>query len=40
MIRMALHKAGVDFEDKRISFPEFAAMKKDGKFDFDQVPMM
>ena len=40
MIRMALHKAGVDFEDRRLTGPEFGAMKKEGKFDFNQVPML
>jgi glutathione S-transferase len=31
-IRIALHAAGIDFEDKRLSFPEFSEMRKDTRF--------
>jgi glutathione S-transferase len=31
-IRIALHAAGIDFEDKRLSFPEFGEMRKDTRF--------
>ena len=31
-IRIALHTAGIDFEDKRLSFPEFGEMRKDTRF--------
>ena len=31
-IRIALHAAGIDFEDRRIAFPEFVEVKKDLPF--------
>jgi prostaglandin-H2 D-isomerase / glutathione transferase len=31
-VRIAFHAAGIDFEDKRISFPEFGEMRKDMRF--------
>ena len=31
-IRIALHAAGIDFEDNRLSFPEFAEMRKGTRF--------
>lgn len=31
-IRIALHAAGIDFEDKRVSFVEFTEMRKDLRF--------
>ena len=31
-IRIALHAAGIDFEDNRVSFPEFAEMRKGTRF--------
>ena len=31
-IRIAFHAAGIDFEDVRISFPEFAEMRESFRF--------
>jgi glutathione S-transferase len=31
-IRIALHAAGIAFEDSRLSFPEFSAMRQDTRF--------
>ncbi len=31
-IRIALHAAGIDFEDNRLSFPEFSKMRRDTRF--------
>ena len=40
MIRMALHKAGVEFEDKRVSGDSWKELKESGKLEFGQVPML
>ena len=37
-VRIALHAAGIDFEDKRIAFPEFAEMR--GSTRFNSVPVL
>jgi glutathione S-transferase len=37
-IRIAFHAAGIDFEDERISFPEFGEMRKDTRF--NSVPVL
>jgi len=37
-VRIALHMAGIDFEDKRISFSEFGEMRKDWRF--NAVPVL
>ncbi len=37
-IRIAFHAAGIDFEDKRISFPEFGEMRKGARF--NSVPVL
>lgn len=37
-IRIAFHTAGIDFDDKRLSFPEFAEMRKDTRF--NSVPVL
>ena len=37
-IRIALHAAGIDFEDKRISFPEFGEMRQSTRF--NSVPVL
>ena len=37
-IRIAFHKAGIDFEDCRLSFPEFMAMR--GSTRFDALPVL
>ena len=40
-IRMLLLKAGVEFEDHRMTFEEFKAMKETpGVLEFGQVPMV
>ena len=39
-IRMLLHKAGVQFEDVRITREQHAAMKEEGKLEYGQVPML
>ena len=31
-IRIAFHAAGIDFEDKRLSFPEFNEMRQGTRF--------
>ena len=31
-IRIAFHTAGIEFDDERLSFPEFAEMRKDTRF--------
>ena len=38
-IRMLLHHAKVQFEDVRLTFPEFGQMKAEGKFPAGQVPV-
>ena len=38
-IRMLLAKAGVDYNDVRINFEQFAEIKATGKFPVDQVPI-
>ncbi len=38
--RLALHIGGVAFEDERISFEEFGALKAAGKLPFGSVPML
>lgn len=37
-IRISFHAAGIDFEDKRISFPEFGQMRSDTRF--NSVPVL
>ncbi len=37
-IRIAFHVAGIDFEDKRISFPEFGEMRQSTRF--NSVPVL
>ena len=37
-IRIAFHAAGIDFEDNRISFPEFTAMRQGARF--NAVPVL
>jgi len=37
-IRIAFHTAGINFEDKRISFPEFGEMRSDTRF--NSVPVL
>jgi len=37
-IRIAFHAAGIDFEDKRISFPEFGEMRQGTRF--NSVPVL
>jgi len=37
-VRIALHAAGVEFEDNRLSFPEFGEMRKDTRF--NSVPVL
>ena len=37
-VRIALHMAGIDFEDQRISFSEFGEMRKDWRF--NAVPVL
>lgn len=37
-VRIALHAAGIDFEDKRLSFAEFTAIR--GKLPFNALPVM
>lgn len=37
-IRIAFHAAGIDFEDHRLSFPEFMEMRKDTRF--NSVPVL
>lgn len=37
-IRIAFHAAGIEFEDKRISFPEFGEMRGDTRF--NSVPVL
>jgi glutathione S-transferase len=37
-IRIAFHAAGIDFEDERISFPEFGEMRKGTRF--NSVPVL
>jgi hypothetical protein len=39
-IRMLLSKAGVKFEDIRITDELFAELKKEGVLDYEQVPMV
>ena len=38
-IRMLLHHAKVDYEDKRITNEEFAALREDGSLPSGQVPL-
>jgi len=37
-IRIAFHAAGIDFEDNRLSFPEFGEMRKETRF--NSVPVL
>lgn len=37
-IRIAFHAAGIEFEDNRLSFPEFGAMRQDTRF--NSVPVI
>ena len=37
-IRIAFHAAGIDFEDIRLSFPEFGEMRKNTRF--NAVPVL
>ncbi|MBT8102787.1 MAG: glutathione S-transferase family protein [Gammaproteobacteria bacterium] len=37
-IRIAFHAAGIEFEDNRLSFPEFGAMRQDTRF--NSVPVL
>lgn len=37
-IRVALHAAGIEFEDNRISFPEFSEMRRSARF--NSVPVL
>ena len=39
-IRMLLLKAGVEFEDHRMTYDEFKAMKETGALEFGQLPMV
>lgn len=39
-IRHALVAGGIEFEDKRISIPEFLEMKKAGAFTFGSLPVL
>ena len=39
-IRMMLSKAGVEFEDVRMTGEEFNDLKASGKFEYSQVPML
>ena len=39
-IKMALWKAGVDFEDNRFTPEEWQALKASGKLPFGQVPIL
>jgi glutathione S-transferase len=39
-IRVALHLAGIDFEDHRVQFPEFAALKSGGGLPLGSVPVL
>ena len=38
-MRMLLHKAGVDYNDERISFADWPARKASGQFPTGQVPI-
>ncbi len=38
VVRIALHAAGIDFEDHRISFPEFSEMRQSTRF--NSVPVL
>lgn len=38
--RLALFIAGIPFEDERISFEDFPAVKKSGRLPFGQVPLL
>jgi glutathione S-transferase len=38
-IRVALRLAGLDFEDHRVAFPEFAALKESGALPLGQLPV-
>ena len=39
-IRIALFIAGLPFEDRRIKFPEFAALRQEGAFPLGSVPVL
>ena len=39
-IRMALWKAGVEFEDNRVAGADFMALKTSGELEFGQLPML
>ena len=39
-IRMALHKAGVEYEDVRPTGESWAELKGSGKLDFGQMPAL
>jgi prostaglandin-H2 D-isomerase / glutathione transferase len=39
-VRLALRIAGIPFEDHRLKFPEFAALKADGAFPLGSVPIL
>jgi glutathione S-transferase len=39
-IRIALHLAGLAFEDRRLKFPEFAELKAKGAFPLGSVPVL
>jgi glutathione S-transferase len=39
-IRIALHVAGVPFEDRRLQFPDFAAEKAKGSFPLGSLPVL
>jgi glutathione S-transferase len=40
VIRAILHWANIKFEDKRVSFEEWGGLKKSGKFEFEQLPLL
>lgn len=39
-VRMALEMAGVEFEDNRLDFPTFMALKQEGKLPLGSVPVL
>lgn len=39
-IRVALHMAGQAYEDRRLKFPEFAALKEQGAFPLGSLPIL
>ncbi|GMV42361.1 MAG: hypothetical protein AMXMBFR64_40770 [Myxococcales bacterium] len=39
-VRIALHMAGLPFEDRRVKFPEFAALKAEGTLPLGSLPVL